>query len=343
MKLKLLLSLLLILLFHPDLSLKTYGGKSKYRIQIVNAGPDGSPWAKVGANTKKHFETTTNKEVTAKSYNGGILGDEVTTVERCKNGKLNFWAGSAGAVATIIPELALLEMPFLFLNDKELDEIIFFNTEKQIIKLLENNGFKLFMPLHVGWRHMATVKKPILKMEDLKDLSMRSQQNSMYIKMWKTLGANPIPMGVTEVTKALNIHKISGFDNTPTFTFATGWFQFIKFYSLTKHVYQPGLCVFNKNFFDSVPIELAKKFMKVDDRTKIMSDGNKIIRDYVVNEVYPIFEKLNIKIIKISEEERLRFKSKLSNLYSFYTKSTTPDGKKLLQNVLLRLKTMRKK
>ena len=316
-----------------------YSKDKPYIVKLVMVGPEGSPWGESAVLTKKHIEERTNKKVKVKLYLGGILGDENSTIIRLKNGGLNFWAGSAGAIATVVPELNVLELPFLFLNNNEIDKLLYDEMLEDIESLLRSYGIELFASVEVGWRHFATSKKPIRRADDLKGLKMRSQQNKIHIKMWELLGANPIPFSITEVVNAFNAGVIEGFDNTPTLTFATGWFQHIKYYTMSKHLYQPGFGVFNKKFLDDLPKELRDKLMR--DRKTITKKSNDYLRNYNKSNVYPMFKQLNIELIKLNEEERAKLKAKLKTLYSYFLKSTTPTGKKMLGKILIKLDKFR--
>ena len=57
-------------------------------------------------------------------------------------------------------------------------------------------------------------------------------------------------MPVSEVLQSLNTGRVDGFAQTPLYSFAAAWYRGIKFYSITKHLYQPAILVYSKKFFD---------------------------------------------------------------------------------------------
>ena len=49
-----------------------------------------------------------------KPFLGGALGDENQTVGECRRGAIAMWGGTTGALATSVPEISVLELPYLF-------------------------------------------------------------------------------------------------------------------------------------------------------------------------------------------------------------------------------------
>ena len=315
--------------------------KSLYKIKLAFAAPEGSPWAKTGVKLKKDFLTATNNKVKMRIYYGGILGDEITALKRCISGPgIYLWAGSAGSIATVIPEISVLELPYLFLNENEVDYIVNKNTIKEIIDLLDKYGFTLYMPQEVGWRSFASMKKPVKNVNDLRGLKVRSQQNPVHLLMWNALGAKPLPIGVTEVAKVLNADMLDGLDNTPTFLFATSWYKFVKYFSLTNHMYQPGFVVFSKNHLQKIPKELRVKMFK---NNRLISDfGRNGLRSFVKKDVFPMMKQSGVEIVDVHPDELLKFKEKLKTVYIQYKKTALPSSIKLLETIQLKLTKFRK-
>ena len=102
---------------------------------------------------------------------------------------------------------------------------------------------------------------------------MRSQESPVHISTWKSFGAAPVEMGVSEVLPALRTGLVDGFANTPLFTFATGWYQGIEYYTVSRHLYQPGVIVYSKKWFDTLSADTKKKLTETD-----MAGGQKFAR-----------------------------------------------------------------
>jgi TRAP-type C4-dicarboxylate transport system substrate-binding protein len=112
---------------------------------------------------------------------------------------------------------------------------------------------------------------------DLTGHKMRSQESQVHLETYRALGALPQPIAVTEVLTALQTGVIDGFDQTPLYTFAASWHLGIKHYSLTEHIYQPGLIVASRKEYEKLPPDLQKAL--VSDLGKITRDGRAGVRD----------------------------------------------------------------
>ena len=100
-----------------------------YEIRFATIAPDGTPWSDQLKEMKKRVEKEGNGRIKFVVYTSGQLGGEIETLRSLQRGRIQAWGGSVGAVTALVPELQLLELPYLFLNEKEtdyiLDEVVF--------------------------------------------------------------------------------------------------------------------------------------------------------------------------------------------------------------------------
>ncbi len=290
------------------LTLIFYGNKSVlqevYEIRFATIAPDGTPWSDQLKEMKKRVEKEGNGRIKFVVYTSGQLGGEIETLRSLQRGRIQAWGGSVGAVTALVPELQLLELPYLFLNEKEtdyiLDEVVF----KPYSNLMAKEGLILHSWNENGWRHIATKKKPIFKPSDLKGLKIRSQESQIHIEMWKAFGALPVPISIPEVMSALQTGLVDGFDNSTLFTSATGWYQGVEHFVQSAHMYQPGIIIYNKKFFDSLPQDIQK--ILLGDQKYEAQLGRKGVRE-IEPEIIKILEKDGVKVHKTSAAQREEF------------------------------------
>ncbi|MFA5805065.1 MAG: TRAP transporter substrate-binding protein [Melioribacteraceae bacterium] len=285
-----------------------YGNKSVlqevYEIRFATIAPDGTPWSDQLKEMKKRVEKEGNGRIKFVVYTSGQLGGEIETLRSLQRGRIQAWGGSVGAVTAIVPELQLLELPYLFLNEKETDYILDNVVFKPYSDILAMKGFILHSWNENGWRHFATKKKPIFNPSDLKGLKIRSQESQIHIEMWKAFGALPVPISIPEVMSALQTGLVDGFDNSTLFTSATGWYQSVDHFVLSAHMYQPGLIIYNKKFLDSLPQDIQK--ILLGDHKFEAELGRKGVRE-IEPEIIKILEKDGVKVHKMSAAQREEF------------------------------------
>ncbi len=290
------------------LTLIFYGNKfvlqEVYEIRFATIAPDGTPWSDQLKEMKKRVEKEGNGRIKFVVYTSGQLGGEIETLRSLQRGRIQAWGGSVGAVTAIVPELQLLELPYLFLNEKETDYILDNVVFKPYSDLLAIKGFILHSWNENGWRHFATKKKPIFNPSDLKGLKIRSQESQIHIEMWKAFGASPVPISIPEVMSALQTGLVDGFDNSTLFTSATGWYQGIDHFVQSAHMYQPGVIIYNKKFLDSLPQDIQK--ILLGDQKFEAQLGRKGVRE-IEPEIIKILEKDGVKVHKMSMTQREEF------------------------------------
>lgn len=295
--------------------------------KVGSVAPEGTPWAEWLEGVKARLEKDSGGKLKLKVFLGGKLGGEKEMVEETKNGNLHLFGGSTGAVATYVPELNVLELPYIFTSDEEADFVLD-KIRAQVTKLMEAKGFVMVMWAENGWHGYGVKGKCIEKVEDLKGLKMRSQESYVHIETYKALGASPVEMAVPEVLGALQTGTVDGYSNTPLFSFATSWHNGISHYSYTKHIYQPGVMVVSKKWFDAQPAELQKALLVRSDERSGISGVRALSEPLLEN-----FTAAGKKVCKLSPEAAKGFAAKARPVWDVFAKKA-PGNKAILDAVL---------
>jgi TRAP-type C4-dicarboxylate transport system substrate-binding protein len=172
---------------------------------------------------------------------------------------LECFGGSTAALGTMVPELDVIETPYLFDTAEQADAALdSASVRQQIGQLLLAKGFVFALWAENGFRSWFTRERPIRQPSDLRGLRMRSQESRVHIATYQAFGATPNPIDVTNVLTALQTGVVDGFDNTPLFAFATSWYQGARHLNLSRHSYQPGIVVYSAQWFNSLPLDLRQ-------------------------------------------------------------------------------------
>jgi TRAP-type C4-dicarboxylate transport system substrate-binding protein len=225
-----------------------------------SVAPEGTPWAEWIDGIKARMDKNSGGKLKLKAFLAGKLGGEKEMVEETRNGNLQLFGGSTGALATYVPELNVLELPFIFTSDAEADFVLD-KIRPQVAKLLEAKGFVMVMWAENGWHGYGVKGKCVENVADMKGLKMRSQESYVHLETYKAFGASPVEMAVPEVLGALQTGTVDGYSNTPLFSFATSWYQGVTHFTFTKHIYQPALMVISKKWFDQQSDDIKKELM----------------------------------------------------------------------------------
>lgn len=301
----------------------------EFVMKVATVAPVGTPWATQLKKVKTAIKEQSAGRIKVKTYLGGALGDEIATAEATKRGTIQCFGGTFGALASAVPELDVLELPYLFPSEKKADEILDTVIRDDLDALLWDRGYKLLFFSENGYRSIGStfaVSSPA----DLKGRKMRAQQSDVHLNTWKALGASPVPIAVIDVLPGLQTGVVDGFDNTPLFAFAASWHQAITHYTLTKHIYQAGVVVLSRKFWESLPADLQTVVM--GDPADLAKKGRRGVRA-----IGPMLEQnfveAGITLNKLSDGERSAFAATAQEVHDKFRSATSAQGKALLDKI----------
>ena len=89
-------------------------------------------------------------------------------------------------------------------------------------------------------------------------IKLRTPKGAWRVKMFKSYGANPTPMALSEVFVALQTGVIDGQENPFTQIYSQNFHEVQKYLSLSGHVYTPAYLLTGKKTWDSLPADVQK-------------------------------------------------------------------------------------
>lgn len=311
---------------------------AEFTLKLATVAPDGTPWALHLMAIKKRIEKESGGRIKLKVFLGGTLGGEVETVRALRRGRIQGWGGSTAALAegAGIVQLQLMELPFLFQSFEEADYVLDEIVHEDFTELVAAKGFVFGFWHENGWRNFAT-KEALTSLAGLQGMKMRSQESPVHLAMYEALGVQAESIPVPEVLGALQTGMVDGFDNTPLFSAATGWYEGVKYYTISQHIYQPALIVFSKEFIDGLPEDLQK--VVLGDWRAETAFGRKAVRA-MREALLQNFRDAHIEVSDLPAAERQAFIDKTRKVHQEFESEI---GKALIDKVYAAQKEFRAK
>lgn len=212
---------------------------------------------------EKYIEKNLGDKYDVQIFPNELLGSQVNTVELTQTGAIDFTVASNAILESFDNVYQIFNLPYLFnspehyhkvMDSKEIVEPIFKSTKK--------SGFEAVAWLDAGTRNFYTVKKPILKPEDLEGLKIRVQQSASNIRMMQLFGGSATPMGFGEVYTALQQNVIDGAENNELALTSNKHGEVCKYYSYDMHQMVPDIVIGNEKFLNSLSKEERAIFDK---------------------------------------------------------------------------------
>lgn len=311
---------------------RTSEAEPQFVANFGTAAPEGTPWADQLNDIKKRVEAESGGRVKMKLFLGSVMGGEVEMVRdvrrnaRLQGGGFSTAAIADGAGADL---LQLPELPYLFEDEAEADYVLDQILFKPISADLEAKGFVMMAWAENGWRSFGSKGSPVRTPADVQKLKMRSQEAQVHRYMYEALGVQYTTLPVSEVLTGLQTGIVDGFDNTPLFTQAAGWFEPIQYYSLSRHIYQPAAVVWSKKFWDGMPADLQGIVM--GDPAAESAKGRKGVRE-LESTLIQNFRDLGVEVVELTPAERKAFANVTQAVHMRFA-AEHPDIKPLLDQV----------
>ncbi|MCS7163014.1 MAG: TRAP transporter substrate-binding protein DctP [Bacteroidia bacterium] len=318
---------------------------AQVKLRVGSTVPYDSPWEEALNTYIKAVEAAAGPgKISFRKFLSGQVGGEVEMVRNLRLGFLDIGVISIGGLAEglSMPELLALEMPFLFESEGEVDYVLD-QLFDEFNRRLSEKGVVLVLWGVNGWRNFGCATRPILTPADLKGLKMRAQETPLYIEMYKTFGATPVPMATPDVLMALKNRMVEGFDQTPVFSVSSGWLGQVKYYTLSQHVYQPGGIVISKKVLDNLPADLQKALLVRERRLELQEIGRKLVRDEEQSILASIESEGNVQIYRLTPAQREAFRKVIEAARPKFEAHLGPAGKSLLAQIQAKIAEYRKK
>lgn len=273
-------------------------------MKIATVAPNDTPWADLLKKYQQDVEKQSDGRIKVKLFLGGTLGDENESVLKCKRGQIEAAGASTGAIASQVPEINVVELPYLFRSAEEADDIIDNVVTPELDKVFPGYGLILGFWSENGFRHFGTKDGFVKSPANLKGKTMRAQESPIHMAMYRIYGAQPNPIPTTEVLTALQNGTVDGYDQALLYAIAASWYKSAKFVTLSSHIYQPAAIVFNQAWFAKLPKDLQQ--IVVDNGRRLQTRGRKGVRAMHADLV-KILEEEGVQVYELTPAEKARF------------------------------------
>ena len=223
-------------------------------LKAADVHPAGYPNVVAVESMGKKLEAATNGRLKIQTFPGGVLGGEKEMIEQTQVGAINILRTSLGPVGTVVPEVNVFNLPFIFRSQEHARAVIDGPIGDELLAKVSASPAKL---VAIGWmdggaRSLYT-KKPVRTPADLKGQKVRMMGNPLFVDTMNAMGGNGISMAYGEVFSALQTGVIDGAENNPPSMFTSNHFSTgTKYYAQTNHLIIPELLVMSKVAWDKL-------------------------------------------------------------------------------------------
>lgn len=214
------------------------------RMRFGHDQPVGSMYDEGHAMLRKLVQEQSGGRVRIDIFPAAQLGSEVTMIEGVRLGSLDGSVAHTANAATVVPELALFSVSYLFKDRDHYERVLNdprFQRRIDQLVAARNLGLKVAGFYSAGVRDLYTRRGPATTPEQLRGTKIRVMNNPVEAKVWNALGAIPTPMNFGEVYQALQSGVLDAAENAPSVIESNRHYEAAKTIVLTEH--QRSICV----------------------------------------------------------------------------------------------------
>ena len=250
-------------------------------------------------------------------------GNTNEAVKSLTEGAVDLGAYVSGTMSLLDPRLEVATIPWSFSSYQEARQVIDDTGGDYYAKVLSEYGLVYLGSTHNAMRQLTSNRNPMRTPKDLQGMKIRVLGGEVYRLFFAALGADPIPLGWSELNIAIRQGVIEGQENG-FFLMRSGHLNEIqKYMTVWNYLYENYLFVANKKTFDQLEPKTQALL-----REK-MKEACEWSRDYLEAEEKKIraqFAADGLEIIDLTPAELGVFKERVSPLREKLKKKYGPEA-----------------
>ena len=293
-----------------------------YTIKLTHVVSPNTPKG-MGADffAKRVGELTGGKVEVIVFPNSQLYGDG-EEMKALKLGNAHIAMPSFSKFTSIVPEMQLFDLPFLFRDKDHLYKVLDGEVGKILKDKVTAKGFVALDYWDAGFKHLSSNKKALLVPEDAAGQKFRIMSSHVLEAQFKTIGGNPQVLPFSEVYSALQQGVVDGAEN-PLSNFYTKKFNEVQTdLTLSDHGYLGYLVIMSESFWKKFPADLKPMILQA------MKEATEYERKLAAQDDDEMLTKLNeyaktsvnFKIHTLSQEQKVAWQKEMDAIYpQFYS------------------------
>jgi TRAP-type C4-dicarboxylate transport system substrate-binding protein len=308
-------------------------GEFLYVVKMGTLAPKGVGWAAI-------IETIVNRGILKVTsgliylnwYYGGTMGDDQDLLAKMRNQQLQGGGFSGQGMLWACPEMALMELPFMFENYDEV-EYIYSKLRPRINQWFERHGYHLVLLAEQDFDQVYSTKIPIKTPDDFRNSRVLTWYGLLEEKVLKAAGASPLPIRVPEVAASIRTGVCDAFISPSIWAVGTQMYSVMKYVNPMHIRYSPAGGVITMQTWNLLPeetrvaIDYYVMSIEKDFRRQVRESNEKCLK---------AMYKYGMKEVKMTPAEIDLLKKRLMPVWDefaakgYYTKAELAEVKALL-------------
>lgn len=176
-----------------------------------------------------------------------------------ESGVLTLGYQSSSYLTDRIPQLGLVDLPFLFPDNASARAAMDGALGEMLARRIEEaTNFRILGWFENGFRHISNRLREIREPADLTGMRIRVLPSRIQARTFELLGAVPLACDLSEGLKAIAAGTVDAQENPLSNTVTYGAHKFHRFHTLTSHFYVSRPIFIHRASFDAWPVDLQR-------------------------------------------------------------------------------------
>jgi TRAP-type C4-dicarboxylate transport system substrate-binding protein len=174
-----------------------------------------------------------------------------------ESGVLTLGYQSSSYLTDRVPELSLVDLPFLFRDNDHARAAMDGALGARLVQAIESKAdFRVLGWYENGFRHISNRVRTVRMPADLAGIRIRVLPSKIQARTFEFLGAVPLIMDLTDAIRMIKAGEIDAQENPLTNTVTYGVHKFHRFHTISNHFYISRPIFLHRPALDGWPADL---------------------------------------------------------------------------------------
>jgi TRAP-type transport system periplasmic protein len=284
------------------------------RLRFAHFSSTEDPNHRAALEFAEKIKVATEGRFEVEIFDNSKLGGEVDVVEGIQLGTVDVAPPSAAVLANVIPEMNILNMPFLFRDWDHYSGILNGEFYDELSEVAAGQGIRILGFMTTGPRHIMS-KFPIESMDDLKGKKIRTVQNPVHVATFSAFGANATAIAYPEVYGALQTGVVDGGDAANTNYYTAKFYEVAPHWAMVSWLFYTNPLVMSEDKFQSLSDADKETFLQIGREV-----GMRHLESWQVSDD-EVLDVLKANSVKVTTPPREAFQAAVADVYNEFLKT----------------------
>jgi len=249
-------------------------------------------------------------------YNDGVVVTKHELVDLLDSGRIEMSQTYTITLGKVNRDFFALDLPFLFQDHAHASRVFEGAVGKQLLDSLQDTKkIKGLAFTYSGGFRIIPGNEPVAKIEDLRDVRVRTSFSPVAIDTFKAVGADVVPMELEELTENLGAATVAIGESTYPRVYALNQASVSKVINHTEHSLFLTSILVGSDFWATLDADLQQI---ISEAALVAARHERELSIEDIALVQARAESDGIEVIKMSAEEQARFKAATQGVYAKY-------------------------